>query len=59
MVPDSMAAPQFRAENAGDQDPVVLTADHSDEAMLRLRHPFQAPLTGPDSGVVASAGSVG
>jgi hypothetical protein len=50
MVPDNIAVPQFRAEPVGDQDPVVLTADHSDEAMSRLRHPFDPQPAGSAGG---------
>jgi len=32
--------PQFRAESIGDEGAPAVVADHSDEAMRRLRHPF-------------------
>ncbi|WP_306212157.1 hypothetical protein [Actinoplanes sp. RD1] len=56
MVPDSISVPQFRAEPGGDQDPVVLTADHSDETMRRLRHPFDPQPAGPAPGQGDTAG---
>lgn len=40
MVPDTVPTPQFRADKTGDEDPGAYTADHSDEAMHQLRHPF-------------------
>ncbi|AGL17974.1 hypothetical protein [Actinoplanes sp. N902-109] len=41
MVLDTLPVPQFRADNtAEDAPPVAPAADHSDEAMARLRHPF-------------------
>ncbi|WP_161952735.1 hypothetical protein [Actinoplanes sp. TFC3] len=41
MVPEVLSVPQFRTEPVGDDaTPRLVAADHSDEAMARLRHPF-------------------
>jgi hypothetical protein len=43
MVPENLSDPQFRAEHTGDDGAAsTAPADHSDEAMDRLRHPFEA-----------------
>lgn len=43
MVPENPSSPQFVTEPLGDDaTPAAVPADHSDEAMARLRHPFDA-----------------
>ncbi len=53
MIADTVPAPQFVADTtAADDEPGPRTADHSDEAMQRLRHPFdpQPAATGVPGG---------
>ncbi|MFI5930800.1 hypothetical protein [Actinoplanes sp. NPDC051494] len=41
MVPENVTNPQFRRDTTGeDAEPERAPADHSDEAMARLRRPF-------------------
>ena len=41
--------PQFRAEATAEDGAPAVTADHSDEAMRRLRHPFEPAPAGSDA----------
>ena len=41
--------PQFRAQASAEDGAPAVTADHSDEAMRRLRHPFDPAPVGSDA----------
>lgn len=53
MTNEQSINPQFRAEASAQDGAPAVTADHSDEAMRRLRHPFDAAPAGSDATVTA------
>ncbi|GAA2555606.1 hypothetical protein GCM10010435_27750 [Winogradskya consettensis] len=65
MVPENLSNPQFVADTSRDEAaPDNAPADHSDENMARLRHPFETqpaaaprvPAPGAPAPVEGSAG---
>ncbi len=51
MAIEPISNPQFRADRSAEDGTPAVTADHSDEAMRRLRHPFEASPAGSDATV--------
>ena len=52
--------PQFRTEATGeDSTSATVAADHSAEAMWRLRHPFEPAPTGAERAVTGTRGYAG
>ncbi|MGA5302768.1 hypothetical protein ACPCHT_22755 [Nucisporomicrobium flavum] len=49
MATEHSINPQFRANASGEDGAPAVATDHSDEAMWRLRHPFEPAPAGHDS----------
>jgi hypothetical protein len=56
MAIDHSVNPQFRTGPTGEDGVPAVAADHSDEAMWRLRHPFEPAPARHDGGADADAG---